>query len=263
MNILFIGDIVGKPGRRSVAYWVPRLRDEFSVDLVIANGENAAAGLGITGALVRELLQAGTQVITLGNHTWRRREFVKAINEFDTVVRPANYAEGVPGKGALVYELEDGRRVGVVNLLGRVYMEPVACPFAVGARVVDELRQVTPLVIVDMHAEATSEKVAMGWHLDGKCTGVIGTHTHIQTADERVLPGGTAYITDVGMTGPLDSVIGVERERVVRRFLTGMPVEFKVPKDRPGLAAVVLEADDETGKARTITRILREDPRNE
>lgn len=263
MNILFIGDIVGKPGRRSVAYWLPRLRDEFAVDMVIANGENAAAGLGITGALVRELLDEGIQVITLGNHTWRRREFVKAIDDFDTVVRPANYAEGVPGKGAVVYRLEDGRKVGVVNLIGRVYMDPAACPFAVGARVVDELRRETPVIIVDMHAEATSEKVAMGWHLDGRCTAVIGSHTHVQTADDRVLPGGTAYITDVGMTGPLDSVIGMERERVVWRFLTGMPVEFKVAKSQSGLGAVVIEVNEETGKARGITRILRQDPRNE
>ncbi|HQE82719.1 MAG TPA: TIGR00282 family metallophosphoesterase, partial [Candidatus Hydrogenedentes bacterium] len=169
MNILFIGDIVGRPGRRSVARWLPRLRDEFAVDLVIANGENAAGGLGITPALVRELLEGGVQVITLGNHTWRKREFVKAIGSFDAVVRPANYPEGVPGKGFVAYRLDDGRTVGVVNLLGRVYMEPVLCPFAVGSRVVEELRQATPVVIVDMHAEATSEKVAMGWHLDGKC----------------------------------------------------------------------------------------------
>ncbi|HOD49089.1 MAG TPA: TIGR00282 family metallophosphoesterase [Candidatus Hydrogenedentes bacterium] len=263
MNILFIGDIVGRPGRRSVARWLPRLRDEFAVDLVIANGENAAGGLGITPALVRELLEGGVQVITLGNHTWRKREFVKAIGSFDAVVRPANYPEGVPGKGFVAYRLDDGRTVGVVNLLGRVYMEPVLCPFAVGSRVVEELRQATPVVIVDMHAEATSEKVAMGWHLDGKCTAVIGTHTHVQTADERVLPGGTAYITDVGMTGPLDSVIGVERDLILRRFLTGMPVEFEVAAGRPALAAVVVDADDETGKARSIRRLLREDPDNE
>ncbi|MEA3364404.1 MAG: TIGR00282 family metallophosphoesterase [Candidatus Hydrogenedentes bacterium] len=263
MNILFIGDIVGKPGRRSVAYWLPRLREEFAVDLVIANGENAAAGLGITAALVRELLEDGIQVITLGNHTWRRREFAKAIDDFETVVRPANYAEGVPGKGAVVYQFADARKAGVVNLLGRIYMEPMACPFAVGARAVEELRQATPVVIVDMHAEATSEKIAMGWHLDGKCTAVIGSHTHVQTADERLLPGGTAYITDVGMTGPLDSVIGMQREPIVRRFLTGIPVQFKVARERPALAAVVIEADEETGKARSITRLLREDPPND
>ncbi len=260
MNILFIGDIVGRPGRGSVAYWLPRVRDEFAIDLVVANGENAAGGLGITAAILRELQGLGIHVITLGNHTWRKREFVKAIAAFDNVVRPANYPEGVPGLGAALYTLADGRKVGVVNLLGRVFMEPVACPFAVGSRVVAELRQATPLVVVDMHAEATSEKVAMGWYLDGSCTAVIGTHTHVQTADERVLPKGTAYITDVGMTGPRDSVIGVERDLVVRRFLTGMPAEFKVAKERPALGAVVIEAEDNTGRARSITRLLREDP---
>ncbi|MGI6459507.1 MAG: TIGR00282 family metallophosphoesterase [Candidatus Hydrogenedentales bacterium] len=260
MNLLFIGDIVGRPGRNSVGYWLPRLRDEFAIDLVVANGENAAGGLGITSAILRELQDLGIQVITLGNHTWRKREFVKAISAFDNVVRPANYPDGVPGLGGVLYTLPDGRKVGVVNLLGRVFMEPVACPFATAARVVAELRQATPLVMVDMHAEATSEKVAMGWHLDGSCTAVIGTHTHVQTADERVLPQGTAYITDVGMTGPLDSVIGVERELVVSRFLTGMPAEFKVAKGRPALGAVVIEAEENTGKARSITRLLREVP---
>ncbi len=260
MNILFIGDIVGRPGRQSVAYWLPRLRDEFALDLVVANGENAAGGLGITAAILRELTGLGIHAITLGNHTWRKREFVKAIGSFDHVVRPANYPDGVPGRGAIVYTLDDGRKVGIVSLLGRVYMEPLSCPFTVGSRVIDELRQATPLVLVDMHAEATSEKVAMGWHLDGMCTAVIGTHTHVQTADERVLPKGTAYITDVGMTGPLDSVIGVERELVVRRFLTGMPAEFKVSKERPGIAAVVVDAEENTGRARSITRLLREDP---
>jgi metallophosphoesterase (TIGR00282 family) len=263
MNILFIGDIVGRPGRRSVEYWLPRLRDEFSIDLVVANGENAAGGLGITSAILRDLLKLGIHVITLGNHTWRKRDFVKAIGSFETVVRPANYPEGVPGRGAVLYTLDDGRKVGVTNLLGRVYMDPMSCPFAVGSRMVEELRQATPLVLVDMHAEATSEKVAMGWHLDGTCTAVIGTHTHVQTADERVLPKGTAYITDVGMTGPLDSVIGVERELVVRRFLTGMPAEFKVSKERPAIAAVIVEAEEETGRARAITRLLREDPKHE
>ncbi len=259
MNILFIGDIVGRPGRQSAALWLPHLRKQYAVDLVVANGENAAGGLGITPAILRELLGMGIHVVTMGNHTWRKREFVKHIDVFRTVVRPANYAEGVPGRGAAIYTLEDGRKAGVINLLGRVYMEPTACPFVAGARAAEELRQETPLVLVDMHAEATSEKVAMGWHLDGKCTAVLGTHTHVQTADERVLPGGTAYITDVGMTGPRDSVIGVEREPVLHRFLTGMPVEFKVAKGVSAFSGVVVEADDATGTARSITRISLED----
>lgn len=257
MVILFIGDVMGRPGRRQVARLLPRLREEFSVDLVVANGENAAGGLGATAETLNELLDSGVQVITLGNHTWRKRDFVKDIERFDRVVRPANYPPGVPGRGSMVAVLPDGRRAAVTNLLGRVYMDPVECPFRRGLELVTALRAETPIVIVDMHAEATSEKVALGWHLDGRCTAVVGTHTHVQTADERVLPGGTAYITDAGMTGPWDSVIGMERDLVLHRFQTGMPVEFKVATGRPGLAAVVIDADDETGRARSIVRIAR------
>ncbi|GMW00763.1 MAG: metallophosphoesterase [Candidatus Hydrogenedentota bacterium] len=259
MRILFIGDIVGNPGRASVHRWLGPLKEEFRIDFVMANAENAAGGVGATPAIVRELFNAGISAITMGNHTWRKRELLGAIDSLGPIARPANYPPEVPGMGSHLVVLPDGRKVGIVNLIGRVYMEAFDCPFTVGLREVDRLRDETPLVIVDMHAEATSEKVAMGWFLDGKCTAVLGTHTHVQTADERVLPHGTAYITDVGMTGPFDSVIGVERETVIQKFLTGIPAEFKVAKDRPGISAVVIDADESTGRSNSITRIMRFD----
>ncbi|HOS02256.1 MAG TPA: TIGR00282 family metallophosphoesterase [Candidatus Hydrogenedentes bacterium] len=255
MRILFIGDVVGRPGRRCVRELVPGLRARHGVDLVIANGENAAGGLGATPETLDELFRGGVHLVTLGNHTWRKKQLAPALDMYDNVLRPANYPQGVPGRGSQVYVLPDGRKAGVINLLGRVYMEPVACPFEVGLREATRMREMTPVVIVDFHAEATSEKVAMGWHLDGACTAVIGTHTHVQTADERVLPRGTAYITDAGMTGPMDSVIGMERDIIIRKFLTGMPSEFKVAEDRPGLCGVVVEADDRTGAALSIERV--------
>ncbi len=255
MNILFVGDIVGGPGRRLLGQWTPRLRDQYAVDAVVVNGENAAGGLGITPALIDELHDAGADVITLGNHTWRKKELAPALDQYPFTVRPANYPEGVPGKGAVVFEMRDGRRLAVLNLIGRVYMDPVDCPFMRADKEIGRLRQQTPIIIVDFHAEATAEKVAMGWHLDGRCTAVVGTHTHVQTADERVLPQGAAYITDVGMTGPLDGVIGMQRDRVLRRFLTGMPEEFKVANERPGLCGVVIQCDDTTGQATSIERI--------
>ncbi len=255
MKILFIGDIVGRCGRSCVEQWLPVLRERHGIDLVVANGENAAGGLGITPKILAELLSEGVDVITLGNHTWRKKELAQELDKLDRVIRPANYPAGVPGRGSMVVELQNGCRVGLVNLVGRIYMDPTDCPFTVGAREVEQLRGETPVIVVDFHAEATSEKVAMGWHLDGRCTAVIGTHTHVQTADERVLPKGTAYITDAGMTGPHDSVIGIERERVIRRFLTGMPTQFKVAKERPGLCGVIIEADEKSGRARSIQRV--------
>jgi 2',3'-cyclic-nucleotide 2'-phosphodiesterase len=257
MRILFIGDVCGGPGRAAISRWLPGIQDEYAVDFVVANGENAAGGLGATPATIGEMLKAGVHAVTLGNHAWRKKELVSALDSLSTVVRPANFPAGVPGRGAIVAELDDGRRVGVLNLVGRVFMEPYDCPFKTGLREVERLRAETPIVLVDMHAEATAEKVALGWHLDGRCSAVLGTHTHVQTADERVLPQGTAYITDVGMTGPQDGVIGVERERVIRKFLTGLPTQFAVSKERPGLNAVLVEVDDETGKAAAIQRVVR------
>lgn len=257
MNILFIGDIVGRPGRGAVQDWLPELRREFPVDIVVANAENAAAGLGVTSDLLKELSELGVHAFTLGNHTWRRKNFVGEIDGFSNVARPANYTEAAPGQGAIVVELADGRKLGLVNVLGRVFMEPQHCPFITAREEIERLRPETNTILVDIHAEATSEKVAMGWFLNGKCTAVVGTHTHIQTADERVLSGGTAYITDVGMTGPMDSVIGVQKELVIEKFLTGMPTEFQVARDRPGINAVYIETDDETGRAKSITRVMR------
>lgn len=258
MKILFIGDVVAGLGRSCVKKLLPGLREEFCVDLVVANAENAAGGLGATPQVIHELLQAGVQAITMGNHTWRKKELLPEIGKFPMLVRPANYPEGVPGRGGTVVELEDGRRAALANIIGRVYMEPFDNPFVVGERVVSELREQTPVVIVDFHAEATAEKAAMAWHLDGKCTAVVGTHTHVQTADERVMPGGTAFITDVGMTGPHDSVIGLEPSESIHKFLTGLPGQHTVAKGRPALDAVVIDADDATGRANAIVRVYRE-----
>ncbi len=259
MKVLFIGDIVGKPGRDSVRQRLDRLRMAHEIDFVIANGENAAGGLGITEAVAGELFASGIQAMTLGNHVWRKKEFVQAIDGLDRVIRPANYPPGAPGVGATLIEWGGQPLVGVVNLLGRVFMEPLDCPFAAGHREVSRLREQTPVIIVDMHAEATSEKIAMGAHLDGLCSAVIGTHTHVQTADERILPRGTAYITDVGMTGPLDSVIGTETERALRKFTTGMPSEFRVAKGPAIFNAVIIDINEGTGRARDITRIALAD----
>jgi metallophosphoesterase (TIGR00282 family) len=257
MKILFIGDIVGRPGRSAVHRFVPELREEFAVDVVVANAENAAGGLGITPDIVRELTGAGVHAITLGNHTWRKKEFATAIDGFPAVVRPANFPPGNPGRGAVLITLPDARRLGGVNLLGRVYMEAFEDPFRVGLEEVERLRLSTPVVLVDMHAEATSEKQAMGWYLDGHATAVIGTHTHVQTADERILPRGTAYLTDVGMTGPRDSVIGTDKDIVLHKFVTGMPVPFEVARGPALLCAVLVTADDDTGGATRIERICR------
>ncbi|MBI5093963.1 MAG: TIGR00282 family metallophosphoesterase [Candidatus Hydrogenedentes bacterium] len=259
MKILFIGDVVGRPGRDCITRWLPEIRSKFGIDIVVANGENAAGGLGATPDVLKELFASGIQAITLGNHTWRKKELAGTIDTMAAVARPANYPDGVPGKGSMVVALPDGRKLGIVNLIGRVYMEPFGCPFERAVWELERLREVTPLLLVDMHAEATSEKIAMGWHLDGRCSAVVGTHTHVQTADERILPKGTAFITDVGMTGPMDSVIGMERDIVIRKFMTGMPGEFKVAAGPALLSAVVIDADDDTGCARSIERILRKE----
>lgn len=258
MNILFIGDIFGRPGRRVVARALPGLVEEFSIDITVANAENAAGGLGATPENLDELLAAGVQAFTFGNHTWNKRVLVEAIEDYPMAVRPANYKSAAPGQGSLVIEAPGGIRLGIVNLLGRVYMDPVDCPFETAERELDAISGETSHILVDMHAEASAEKVALGWHLDGQCTAVVGTHTHIQTADERVLSKGTAYITDVGMTGPQDSVIGVQKEVVIDRFLTGMPSRWEVAQERPGICAVVIETDNTTGRATAIRRIQRD-----
>jgi metallophosphoesterase (TIGR00282 family) len=255
MNILFIGDIVGRPGRDLVRVGLAGLVAAHAIDLVIANAENAAGGFGITREIGDELLQRGVDVMTSGNHIWDKKEAIDYIGAEARLLRPANFPAGVPGRGHYVARGADGRAVGVVNLMGRIFMTPLDDPFAAALDEVAAVRERARIVLVDFHAEATSEKLAMGWHLDGRVTAVVGTHTHVQTADERVLPGGTAYITDVGMTGPHDGIIGVEREAALSRFRTGMPSRFDTATGDPRLHAVVIAADEQTGRATRIDRV--------
>ena len=255
MNLLFIGDIVGRPGRELVRKGLPGLVARHHVDLVIANAENAAAGFGITKDLGDALLGWGVDVMTSGNHIWDKREALEYIGQEPRLLRPANYPAGVPGRGSCVVQTGDGRAVGVVNVMGRVFMHSIDDPFAVVLREIDALRHRTRVIVVDFHAEATSEKVAMGWHLDGKATLVVGTHTHVQTADERILPNGTARLTDAGMTGAHDSIIGMERTSAMTRFLTGLPSKFEPATGNPRLNGVVVTADVQSGRATAVTRI--------
>ena len=255
MNILFIGDIVGRPGRELVRRGLRGLIERHGIDLVIANVENAAAGFGITKDIGDTLLEYGVDVMTSGNHVWDKKEAIEYIAGEPRLVRPANYPAGVPGRGSYVAQTGDGRTVGVINVMGRVFMLPIDDPFAGVLREIDAIRHRARILVVDFHGEATSEKVAMGWHLDGKVTAVLGTHTHVQTADERILPNGTAYLTDAGMTGPHDSIIGMEREPSLARFLNGMPSKFEPATGNPRLNGAVIEADDKTGRATRITRI--------
>jgi metallophosphoesterase (TIGR00282 family) len=253
MNILMIGDVIGKPGRRAVAALVPSLREELALDLVIANGENAAAGRGLTQKTAKDLFDAGVDVITSGNHIWDQKEIEAIIDEETAILRPINYPPAAPGRGILTQ-----KGVTVLNLQGRTFMPEIDCPF----RAADDALAGLPddaVIFVDMHAEATSEKVGMGRHLDGRVAAVVGTHTHVPTADSQLLPGGTAFVTDVGMVGPKESIIGNEIDAVLRRFITGMPVRLPVPEG-PGpvqFNAVLVEIDQGTGMARTIERIDR------
>jgi hypothetical protein len=255
MTILFIGDIVGRPGRELLRKGLAGLTARYQTDLVIANAENAAAGFGITKDIGDALLGWGVDVMTSGNHIWDKREALDYIGREPRLLRPANYPAGVPGRGSCVARTGDGREVGVVNVMGRVFMHALDDPFAVVLREIEALRHRTRVVIVDFHAEATSEKIAMGWHLDGKATLVVGTHTHVQTADERILPNGTAYLTDAGMTGPHDSIIGMERTAAMSRFLSGLPSKFEPATGNARLNGVVVSADDQTGRATAVERI--------
>jgi 2',3'-cyclic-nucleotide 2'-phosphodiesterase len=264
VNILFIGDSIGKPGRKAVRALLPPLTDRFQVDLVVANGENASGGIGISVKGADELLTSGIHVLTSGNHIWKKREIVTYIQQNPDLIRPANYPAETPGNGSVIKETRSGLRIGILNLLGRTFMEAVDCPFRRGLEERERLIRETRIILVDIHAEATSEKVALGWFLDGKVSAVLGTHTHIQTSDERVLPQGTAYMTDVGMTGPTDSVIGVKKELAIDRFLTHLPQKFEVAKRGLVLEGAVISIDPGTGKATGITRIReRLDPGSE
>ena len=259
MNILFIGDVVGKPGRQALQEHLPKLKKEYKADLTIVNGENAAHGKGITKSIYNQILEWGADMVTMGNHTWDKKDIFDFIDEADRMVRPANFPEGTPGVG-MRFAKVNGTLVAIINLQGRTFMPPLDDPFQVIDSLVEEARKHTPLIFVDFHAEATSEKLALGWYLDGQVSCVVGTHTHIQTSDERILPKGTAYITDVGMTGPYDSVIGMETESVIRRFKTSLPVRFEVPEtNRTVLSGVTVSVDGSTGIAKHIERILIND----
>ena len=255
MKVLFIGDIVGSPGRQIVADRLADIVQSLQVDLVIANGENSASGFGITPRLAEELFAAGVEVITGGNHIWDRKEILEYIPQHPRLLRPANFPEGNPGSGLYVGEARNGTPYAVLNLQGRVFMAAIDCPFRAADR---ELARIPPgvrVIFVDIHAETTSEKEAMGWYLDGRVSAVIGTHTHVATADERILPGGTAFQSDVGMTGPHNGVIGMDKTAVLRRFLDGLPARFEVASGDVQMNAVLIDVDEATGRARRIERL--------
>ncbi|MCM2265942.1 MAG: TIGR00282 family metallophosphoesterase [Desulfuromonadales bacterium] len=256
MKILFIGDIVGRPGRQMIARHLASLVDRHLIDLVVANAENAAAGFGVTPDVVAELLDAGIDVLTTGNHVWDKKESFPILEQEERILRPANYPPGLPGKGWGVFRTSAGVPVAVVNLEGRVFMNNLDCPFRAADAILDGLPGSPSIVLVDFHAETTSEKGALGAYLDGRVSAVLGTHTHVQTADERLLPGGTAFISDVGMTGSRDSVIGIRKELSVERFLTQLPVRFEVAKKEPMLCGVIMTVDEPTGRALGIERVL-------
>jgi len=254
MKILFIGDVVGSAGRRAVKELLPKIRTREKVDFVIANGENIAGGSGITPPLADELFGYGVHVMTSGDHIWKRREVVQKLESDARLLRPANYPLETPGLGSTVVKSPSGIPVGVINLVGRVFMDAIECPFRVAKEHIEKMKG-AKVIVVDIHAEATSEKIALGWYLDGLVSAILGTHTHIQTADEKVLPGGTAFITDVGMTGPYDSVIGRRKEEVLARFITHMPMRFETAEGDIQLHGAIVDVDEMTGKARSIVRV--------
>jgi metallophosphoesterase (TIGR00282 family) len=255
MQILFIGDIFGKPGREIARRAIPALIEQRGIDFVVANVENSAAGFGVTGDIADVILSYGVDVMTTGNHVWDKKEVLEYIPREPRLLRPANYPAGVPGRGSYLGRTRSGEPVGVLNLMGRVFMTPLEDPFAIAVREIEALRAKTRVILVDFHAEASSEKIAMGWHLDGRASAVIGTHTHVQTADERILPKGTACLTDAGMTGPHDSIIGVTVDAALGRFLNGMPAKFEAATGPGRLNAVVITADPKTGRAAAIERL--------
>lgn len=255
MLVLFIGDIMGKPGRRAIREILPGLLESRNIDLVIANCENAAGGFGVTREIVEELYSEHIDILTSGNHIWDKKEAEEFIEDYRTLLRPANYPQGVRGYGSALAAGRSGGVVGVISLMGRVFMRDIDDPFRTAQREVAVLKEKTSTIIVDFHAEATSEKQALGWFLNGEVSAVLGTHTHVQTADERILSKGTAYITDAGMTGPFDSIIGNEKEKVLERFLTGIPNRFEVARGDVHLQGVLIEIDKNTGKSTGIERI--------
>jgi len=259
MKILFIGDIVGSPGRDMLEQYLPKLKATYQPHVTIVNGENAAAGKGITEKIYKQFLASGAQAVTMGNHTWDKKEIFQFIDEATYMVRPGNLPPGTPGN-EIVYIKSNNQEIAVINLLGRTFMQPADDPFRKAEQLIEQARKRTNIIFVDFHGEATSEKQAFGWFTDGKVSAVVGTHTHVQTADNRILPNGTAYISDVGMTGPYDAILGMEREAVLKKFTTGLPVRFEVPKSgRSQLSGVLIDIDNNAGKASSIKRILIND----
>lgn len=254
VKVLLIGDIVGKVGRKAVTAFLPTLISRFKVDLTIANCENAAGGFGITEKVATELFNYGVHIMTSGNHIWDKKEAVALLVKEDRILRPVNYPPGVPGSGSIIYSI-NGRKVGILNVSGRIFMNIMDCPFRTAAEEIKRLKEETDIIIVDFHAEATSEKIAFGFYMDGHVSAVLGTHTHVQTADDQILPNGTAYITDVGMTGPFNSVIGVDKNQIIDKFLTQMPRKFETAKGIGILCGVIVEIDEKTGRSTSIQRL--------
>jgi metallophosphoesterase (TIGR00282 family) len=254
-RILFVGDIVGRPGRDLLERGLAAIVRAHEIHCVIVNVENAAAGFGVTPEIANEILDLGVHVMTGGNHTFDKKEIIPYFAQESRLLRPANLPAGAPGGGHYIARAANGVNVGVINVMGRVFMTPLDDPFKAVVAEIDKVKKDAAIVFVDFHAEATSEKIAMGWHLDGKATAMVGTHTHVQTADERVLPQGTAYITDAGMTGPHDGVIGVDRHAIVAKFLSAMPQRFETARENPRLNGVIVDADEKTGKAISIKRL--------
>ena len=258
MNILCIGDIVGSAGRQAVESLLPGLKKEFSLDCIIANAENSAGGAGITPRIADQLFGLGCDILTTGDHIWDKGDIVPYLNERQNIIRPANFPEGTPGKGWCIHQMSTGVKIGVINLLGRTFMRyNVDCPFRKVQDIIAEINKATPIMIVDIHAEATSEKIAFGFFVDGKVSAVVGTHTHIQTADEKILSLGTAFISDLGMTGPYNSVIGQNKEKIISRFLTSLPSKFEVATEDIQLHGVFIHIDESTGRTKEILRIQR------
>ena len=255
LHILMVGDIVGRPGRRAVKQMIRPLKKKYNIDFVIANGENAAGGNGLTQEIADELFDDGIDFLTMGNHTWDKKEIFEFIDLESRLIRPANYPPGTPGRGSTVVKVSKDIKIGIVNLAGRVFLPPLDCPFRTAEFVVNTLLKETKIIIIDFHAEATSEKIAFGWYMDGKVSAVLGTHTHVPTADERILPQGTGYITDVGMTGPRDSVLGVKTDIVINKFITQLPFRFEVAAGPAQLNGVLLHINELTGKTEYIKRI--------
>ena len=256
MRVMLVGDVIGRPGRRAFREYVQKLRKEKKIDVVIANGENSAAGKGLTRTSLDELYSGGADIITTGNHVWDKKDVMEFIDSEPFLIRPANYPEGTPGKGYCLYPFK-AKTIGVMNLSGRTFMPALDCPFQKAEELLKEMQGQCDVIFLDFHAETTSEKMALGFYLDGRITGLVGTHTHIQTADERILPRGTAYITDLGMVGPWNSVLGVRTDNIIYKFTTGLPVRFEVEDEGPRVfSAVIVETDDKTNQAVGIERIL-------